>query len=59
LGLDQLAEQVSRNGIEVCCVDPSPLSMWPNNYGVWADEFQSLGLVDCLDKTWPYRLSLY
>uniref|UniRef100_A0A5B7AP73 Putative neoxanthin synthase n=1 Tax=Davidia involucrata TaxID=16924 RepID=A0A5B7AP73_DAVIN len=48
-----LAEQVSRYGIQVCCVDPSPLSMWPNNYGVWVDEFESLGLEDCLDKTWP------
>jgi capsanthin/capsorubin synthase len=27
--------------------------MWPNNYGVWVDEFQSLGLEDCFDKTWP------
>lgn len=49
----RLAEQVSRFGIKVCCVDPSPLSMWPNNYGVWVDEFESLGLEDCLDKTWP------
>lgn len=49
----RLAEQVSRRGIKVCCVDPSPLSMWPNNYGVWVDEFESLGLEDCLDKTWP------
>uniref|UniRef100_A0A5B7AKL7 Putative neoxanthin synthase n=1 Tax=Davidia involucrata TaxID=16924 RepID=A0A5B7AKL7_DAVIN len=49
----RLAEQVSRYGIQVCCVDPSPLSMWPNNYGVWVDEFESLGLEDCLDKTWP------
>jgi capsanthin/capsorubin synthase len=49
----RLAEQVSGYGIKVCCVDPSPLSMWPNNYGVWVDEFESLGLVDCLDKTWP------
>ncbi|KAJ6739440.1 UBIQUINONE BIOSYNTHESIS MONOOXYGENASE COQ6 MITOCHONDRIAL [Salix koriyanagi] len=49
----RLAEQVSRYGVKVCCVDPSPLSMWPNNYGVWVDEFESLGLVDCLDKTWP------
>ncbi|XP_022851386.1 capsanthin/capsorubin synthase, chromoplastic-like [Olea europaea var. sylvestris] len=49
----RLAEQVSRYGIKVCCVDPSPLSMWPNNYGVWVDEFESLGLEDCLDKTWP------
>ncbi|CAI9105680.1 OLC1v1004660C1 [Oldenlandia corymbosa var. corymbosa] len=49
----RLAEQVSQYGIQVCCVDPSPLSMWPNNYGVWVDEFESLGLEDCLDKTWP------
>ncbi|RYR78931.1 hypothetical protein Ahy_A01g003796 isoform B [Arachis hypogaea] len=34
----RLAEQVSRYGIKVCCVDPDPLSMWPNNYGVWVDE---------------------
>uniref|UniRef100_A0A2N9IS37 Lycopene beta-cyclase n=1 Tax=Fagus sylvatica TaxID=28930 RepID=A0A2N9IS37_FAGSY len=49
----RLAEQVSRYGIKVCCVDPSPLSMWPNNYGVWVDEFERLELEDCLDKTWP------
>ncbi|KAJ4845138.1 hypothetical protein Tsubulata_018398 [Turnera subulata] len=49
----RLAEQVSRYGIKVCCVDPSPLSMWPNNYGAWVDEFESLGLEGCLDTTWP------
>ncbi|XP_026440003.1 capsanthin/capsorubin synthase, chromoplastic-like isoform X1 [Papaver somniferum] len=49
----RLAERVSGYGIRVCCIDSSPLSMWPNNYGVWVDEFQSLGLEDCLDKTWP------
>ncbi|XP_059659633.1 capsanthin/capsorubin synthase, chromoplastic-like [Cornus florida] len=47
-----LAGQVSSYGIKVCCVDPSPLSAWPNNYGVWVDEFESLGLEDWLDKTW-------
>ncbi|KAL6537890.1 hypothetical protein OROHE_012177 [Orobanche hederae] len=49
----RLAEQVSKHGIKVCCLDPSPLSMWPNNYGVWVDEFENLGLEGCLDKTWP------
>ncbi|KAL2331912.1 hypothetical protein Fmac_019493 [Flemingia macrophylla] len=49
----RLAEQVSLSGVKVCCVDPDPLHMWPNNYGVWVDEFESLGLQDCLDKTWP------
>ena len=27
--------------------------MWPNNYGVWVDEFESLNLESCLGKTWP------
>ncbi|EPS58465.1 hypothetical protein M569_16348, partial [Genlisea aurea] len=49
----RLAEQVSARGIKVCVVDPSPLSIWPNNYGVWVDEFETLGLEDCLDRTWP------
>ncbi|XP_058108975.1 capsanthin/capsorubin synthase, chromoplastic-like [Magnolia sinica] len=49
----RLAEKVSSHGVRVCCIDPSPLSMWPNNYGVWVDEFESMGLVGCLDKTWP------
>lgn len=49
----RLAEQVSGHGIQVCCVDPCPLSSWPNNYGVWVDEFESLNLESCLDKTWP------
>ncbi|XP_052185772.1 capsanthin/capsorubin synthase, chromoplastic-like [Diospyros lotus] len=49
----RLAERVAGYGIQVYCVDPSPLSMWPNNYGAWVDEFQSLGLDHCLDKTWP------
>ncbi|GER25379.1 lycopene beta-cyclase [Striga asiatica] len=49
----RLADLISRHGINICCVDPSPLSTWPNNYGVWVDEFETLGLGDCLDKTWP------
>ncbi|XP_010271593.1 PREDICTED: capsanthin/capsorubin synthase, chromoplastic-like [Nelumbo nucifera] len=49
----RLAERVSDHGVQVCCIDPSPLSMWPNNYGVWVDEFESMGLEDTLDKTWP------
>ncbi|KAF9593615.1 hypothetical protein IFM89_024299 [Coptis chinensis] len=49
----RLAESISIYGIRVCCIDPSPLSMWPNNYGVWVDEFQSLGLESCIDKSWP------
>lgn len=49
----RLAESVSRHGVRVCCVDPSPLLMWPNNYGVWVDEFDDMALSDCLDHVWP------
>ncbi|KAL5976457.1 hypothetical protein ACLOJK_020790 [Asimina triloba] len=49
----RLAEQASSLGVRVCCIDPAPLLLWPNNYGVWVDEFQSMGLESCLDATWP------
>uniref|UniRef100_A0A7N0U7F6 Lycopene beta-cyclase n=1 Tax=Kalanchoe fedtschenkoi TaxID=63787 RepID=A0A7N0U7F6_KALFE len=50
----RLAEQLSLYGIKVCCVDPSPLSAWPNNYGAWVDELVGLGdLEECFDHKWP------
>ncbi|XP_057733890.1 neoxanthin synthase, chloroplastic-like [Arachis stenosperma] len=53
----RLAEQVFRYEIKVCCVDPDPLSMWPNNYGVWVDEFESIDLEDCLEGVSPMGLN--
>lgn len=47
-----VAKQVSEAGVSVCCIDPSPQSVWPNNYGVWVDEFEAMDLLDCLDTTW-------
>lgn len=47
-----VAAQVSSSGLQVCCIDPAPKSVWPNNYGVWVDEFEAMGLSDCLDYTW-------
>ena len=34
-----VAERVARAGFSVCVVDAEPLAHWPNNYGVWVDEF--------------------
>ena len=48
-----VAERVSAAGYKVCVVDPAPLAHWPNNYGVWVDEFAAMGLDDCLEITWP------
>ncbi|XP_059668343.1 lycopene beta cyclase, chloroplastic/chromoplastic [Cornus florida] len=47
-----VAQQVSEAGLSVCSIDPSPKLIWPNNYGVWVDEFEALDLLDCLDTTW-------
>lgn len=47
-----VAQRVSKEGVTVCCIDPNPQSVWPNNYGVWVDEFEDLDLLDCLDYTW-------
>lgn len=33
-------------------MDPNPRAPWVNNYGVWIDEFELMGLADCLDVTW-------
>ncbi|CAA7407789.1 unnamed protein product [Spirodela intermedia] len=48
-----VAQLVAEQGLSVCCIDPSPQIIWPNNYGVWVDEFAAMDLLDCLDTTWP------
>lgn len=47
-----VAQQVSEAGLSVCSIDPSPNLIWPNNYGVWVDEFEAMDLLDCLDMNW-------
>lgn len=48
-----VAQRVSEAGLSVCSIDPFPKLIWPNNYGVWVDEFEALDLLDCLDASWP------
>lgn len=48
-----VASRVAAAGFQVAIVDPDPLGPWMNNYGVWVDEFQSMGLDDCFDVVWP------
>jgi len=47
-----VADEAARRGLKVGVVDPRPLSRWPNNYGVWVDEFEALGHDDCFKTTW-------
>lgn len=46
------AEEAAGRGLSVVVVDPRPNAVWPNNYGVWVDEFEAMGLADCVDTTW-------
>lgn len=48
-----VAARVSQAGFKVCVVDPNPRAPWPNNYGVWVDEFEAMGLTDYLEVVWP------
>ncbi|CAI9785854.1 unnamed protein product [Fraxinus pennsylvanica] len=49
----RLSEQASRYEIKVCCVDSSHFLCGQTITVCWVDEFESLGLEDCLDNTWP------
>lgn len=51
-----VAQQVSESGLSVVSIDPNPNLIWPNNYGVWVDEFEAMDLLDCLDATWSGAL---
>lgn len=48
-----VATRVAAAGFRVAVVDPDPLGKWMNNYGVWTDEFEAMGLEDCFDVVWP------
>ena len=45
-----LAAALAAQGLRVALVGQD--APWPNNYGVWADEFEALGLAGTLDRTW-------
>eukprot|EP00873_Tetraselmis_striata_P010501 jgi/Tetstr1/430765/TSEL_020550.t1 len=47
-----VAGRVAAAGYKVVLVDPEPLGRWPNNYGVWCDEFEQLGLQDVFEIVW-------
>lgn len=48
-----VAARVAASGLKVVVLEQDPFAAWPNNYGVWVDEFQALDLEDCLHVVWP------
>ena len=51
-------------GLKVALIDPKLYDQWPNNYGVWLEEWKNLesiigfSLEHCLVRRWP-KTSLY
>ncbi|MFN3200512.1 MAG: lycopene cyclase family protein [Bradymonadia bacterium] len=48
-----LGHACAARGLSVLCVDPRPDRPWPNNYGLWLDELQPLGLDRFAEIVWP------
>lgn len=52
-----LSAELAERGLSVCVVGPE--AKFTNNYGVWVDEFKSLGLDHLLDYTWDRTLCYF
>lgn len=48
-----LACHCAANGLKTLCIAPDIEELWENNYGVWADEVEHLGLAKAFRSYWP------
>lgn len=48
-----LAAALCRRGVSVALLDGALEKPWPNHYGVWYDEFSSVGLEQCATAVYP------
>nr|ARQ82873.1 lycopene beta-cyclase [Bangia fuscopurpurea] len=48
-----LSAGLGERGLRTLVLDASLDAPWPNNYGVWLDELEALGLGDCTSAVWP------
>jgi lycopene beta-cyclase len=55
-----LASALAARGVRVGGLTASPLHQpWPNTYGIWRDELESLGLTDLLGHSWDNCVSYF
>lgn len=47
-----LAAALAGERMLVCVFDPALGRPWPNHYGVWRDEFESVGLEECASEVY-------
>ncbi|GAB0497396.1 hypothetical protein MMPV_008728 [Pyropia vietnamensis] len=48
-----LSAGLGERGLRTLVLDAALDKPWPNNYGVWLDELEALGLGDCTSAVWP------
>jgi lycopene cyclase-like protein len=55
-----LASALAQQRLQVAVLAPHPLpSPWPNTYGIWGDEVDSLGLSHLLEHRWSHTVSFF
>ncbi len=55
-----IASALAEQGLEVQALTATPLqTIWPNTYGIWRDELESLELTTLLGNTWSNCVSYF
>jgi lycopene cyclase-like protein len=53
-----IGAELAGRGLQVCALAPAdPATPWPNTYGIWAEEVESLGLAHLLSHRWSDTVS--
>ncbi len=47
-----VASHCSKKGLKTACISPDIDETWENNFGVWRDEIEGLGLDDTFNQCW-------
>ncbi len=55
-----IASELVQQGLEIKALSPiPPLTPWPNTYGIWAEELESLGMESLLEYRWSNTVSFF
>ena len=55
-----IASELIQEGLEVSALaSHSPDKPWPNTYGIWAEELESLGMASLLGHRWKNTISFF
>ena len=55
-----IAAELVQHGLDVQAIaSKSPLEPWPNTYGIWASELESLNMQELLKYRWEDTVSFF